>query len=294
MLIHHTQSIHHANVLAISIDGAGGEKYNASHMGQRKLSLIENLVQEMIEGTFGRLFGGRLEPLDVATHLIKAIEDDERSPNTVSHYTVTLNPDDFRELKENNPQLADEIALAAWQLGRQIGIDGYQEPVVQVVADSNLGRRRFRIDADETRFATELDQQTQTVSRRKLKDEYLLTIRELDAFLILQGRKHVPLDVPVITVGRRIDNDIVLDLPSVSRQHAQIRWRFGSFVLYDINNRGSTLLNGYPIQEQVLRPGDVISFGEALVVYGEGLGNSTKTNREDADDDTLAYSRSSR
>jgi hypothetical protein len=293
IIFQHTQSIHHANVLAIAIDDGGGQKYNASHMGQRKLSLIEDFVQELIEGTFGRLFGGRLEPLDVATHLIKAIEDVERSLSATSHYTVALNPDDYRELQENNPHLPAELANAAEQLGRQIGLDGYPKPVVQVVADPSLRRRRLRIETEEAFVEPEFDQQTQIFRHKKPIEEDLQLIRELDAFLIVQGRRHIALDKPVITIGRRIDNNIVLDHPSVSRQQAQVRWRFGSFVLYDISNRSRTLVNGHPAQEHVLRPGDVISFGEALVVYGEGMGNSASSKRGNGDDETLAFSRGS-
>ena len=35
-----------------------------------------------------------------------------------------------------------------------------------------------------------------------------------DAFLIVQGRQHIALDRPVTRIGRRMDNDIVLDLPT--------------------------------------------------------------------------------
>jgi hypothetical protein len=101
-------------------------------------------------------------------------------------------------------------------------------------------------------------------------DAVLEAIRAADAFLIIQGRQHIALDRPVTRIGRRMDNDIVLDLPSISRQHAQIRWRQRYFALYDVSRHGQTAVNGVPVREHILRPGDVIALSDVMLVYGEG------------------------
>ena len=130
-----------------------------------------------------------------------------------------------------------------------------------------------------------VSEETQTYGRSSQFEASLARLKEVDAFLIVQGRRHVPLNRPLTTMGRRTENDVVLDLPSVSRQHAQIRWRFGRFVLYDVSSRGRTLVNGHPISEHVLRPGDVIALSDALLVYGEGNDEKLR-QRADFDDDT--------
>ena len=71
---HCTQSIHHANASAIVIDATRRRNYNDTIMKQKGLSRFEVLAQEMVEGAFGRLFGGRLEPLDVASRLVRVLE----------------------------------------------------------------------------------------------------------------------------------------------------------------------------------------------------------------------------
>jgi pSer/pThr/pTyr-binding forkhead associated (FHA) protein len=97
-------------------------------------------------------------------------------------------------------------------------------------------------------------------------------LRTLDAFLIVNGRRHFALDRPVITIGRRMDNDVIVDSPVVSRQHAHIRWRYGRFVLYDAGSRGGVAVNGEPCTECVLQPGDLITLsGRVNLIYGEGL-----------------------
>jgi hypothetical protein len=92
------------------------------------------------------------------------------------------------------------------------------------------------------------------------------------AFLIVGGERTMLLTEPVVSVGRRFDNDIVLDDPRVSRTHAQLRLRFGRYVIYDLGSTAGTFVNGERIDECVLRAGDVISIGGVPLIYGEEPG----------------------
>jgi pSer/pThr/pTyr-binding forkhead associated (FHA) protein len=89
------------------------------------------------------------------------------------------------------------------------------------------------------------------------------------AFLILDGRNTVVLEQPVVALGRRPDNDIVVEDGRVSRTHAQLRLRFGHYVVYDLGSTAGTYVNGSRVEECVLRPGDVISLGGVAIIYGE-------------------------
>jgi pSer/pThr/pTyr-binding forkhead associated (FHA) protein len=89
------------------------------------------------------------------------------------------------------------------------------------------------------------------------------------SFLILEGRRHVSLNKPVVTIGRALDNDVVIDDPRVSRHHAQLRLRQGRYVLYDTGSSGGTLVNNQPVSEVALNAGDVISLAGAQVIFGE-------------------------
>jgi hypothetical protein len=281
---HNTQSIHHAYASAIVIDATRRRNYNDTIMNQKGLSRFETVAQEMVEGALGRLFGGRLEPLDVASRLVRALEDSATNGQIALAYHVELNPADLDLLTADSPHLAEDLADIAQQLGAYAGVPKSERIIVRLVANPEIKRHRVNITAlqDGKDVASE---KTQTYGGSSQFEASLAKLQEIDAFLIVQGRRHVPLDRPLITMGRRPSNDIVLDLPSVSRQHAQIRWRFGRFVLYDVSSRGRTLVNGHPISEQVLRSGDVIALSDALLVYGEG--NDEKLQRQAAfDDDT--------
>jgi serine/threonine protein kinase len=49
-----------------------------------------------------------------------------------------------------------------------------------------------------------------------------------------------PLNKPVMTVGRRSDQDIILEEPTVSGAHAAVRWQAGSWVVEDLDSTNGT------------------------------------------------------
>jgi FHA domain len=91
------------------------------------------------------------------------------------------------------------------------------------------------------------------------------------AFLILQGTRIIPLNQPVITIGRRLDNHVILEDPRVSRTHAQIKLINDRFVIFDTNSTGGTYVNGKRTDQSVLYPGDVISLAGVVFIYSQEL-----------------------
>jgi len=89
------------------------------------------------------------------------------------------------------------------------------------------------------------------------------------AYLIISGVKVFPLGSPVINIGRRLDNALVIDDPRVSRNHAQLRAEGGRFVVYDLNSTGGTFVNGKRVTQCVLYPGDVISLAGVPIIFGQ-------------------------
>jgi pSer/pThr/pTyr-binding forkhead associated (FHA) protein len=66
-----------------------------------------------------------------------------------------------------------------------------------------------------------------------------------------------------LAVGRAVDNDVVLDDPSLSRKHAKLR-RTSSDELEveDLGSSNGTYVNGRKVGRGGVRPGDVVRFGE--------------------------------
>ena len=76
------------------------------------------------------------------------------------------------------------------------------------------------------------------------------------------------LDAPVVNIGRRLGNDIVVHDTNVSRQHARIVHEDGGHTIEDTNSANGTLLNGERVNEvRPLEHGDVIQVGDARFVF---------------------------
>lgn len=77
----------------------------------------------------------------------------------------------------------------------------------------------------------------------------------------------VDFDGRILTVGRREDNDVVIDDPSVSACHARfcVEEEGGLFVV-DLDSSNGTWLNGRQIGRERLAPGDVLSIARRVEV----------------------------
>ena len=69
-----------------------------------------------------------------------------------------------------------------------------------------------------------------------------------------------------VIVGRDPRCDLVLTLPSVSRRHARLAFRDGSWVIQDLGSRNGTVVNGVAVGRCELRPGDHVVLGDEHLV----------------------------
>jgi serine phosphatase RsbU (regulator of sigma subunit) len=66
---------------------------------------------------------------------------------------------------------------------------------------------------------------------------------------------------PVVTIGRRPDNDVMIAGPRVSRAHAQIERRGFEYFITDLNSSHGTFVNGETTRNRRLHGGDRIELG---------------------------------
>lgn len=71
--------------------------------------------------------------------------------------------------------------------------------------------------------------------------------------------KEIKLDKPVFTVGRKPDNDIMLDNQAVSGHHCKIYQAGDTYFVEDLNSTNGTLVNGKKVLKSGLHHGDTIS-----------------------------------
>jgi serine phosphatase RsbU (regulator of sigma subunit) len=81
----------------------------------------------------------------------------------------------------------------------------------------------------------------------------------------------VSLEQSPFRIGRSTSNDLSLASAEVSREHARIEWEDDRYVLRDNKSRAGTFVNGDPVEEHSLEPGDRIRVGPTLeLVFAVG------------------------
>lgn len=73
--------------------------------------------------------------------------------------------------------------------------------------------------------------------------------------------KEVILNKEVTTVGRKPDNDIIIDNQAVSGHHAKILLNNNIITITDLSSLNGTYLSGQPISQSELYDGDIITIG---------------------------------
>ncbi|HTU96329.1 MAG TPA: FHA domain-containing protein [Solirubrobacteraceae bacterium] len=111
--------------------------------------------------------------------------------------------------------------------------------------------------------------------RRRLTSDLRRTLTSVGRALAPDDRVESPAAVLALDwtgvqtellVGRHHACDVVLEDPSVSRRHAQLRFRDGHWVLRDLESTNGTVVNGVPVVRCQLWPGDRLELGDALLV----------------------------
>lgn len=78
---------------------------------------------------------------------------------------------------------------------------------------------------------------------------------------------HYRLNLGSTTIGRSRDNDICIDHPEVSGEHALIKEEGGRFTLHDLGSTNGTFLNGELLRAPLmLEDGDEIGLGQAVIL----------------------------
>src|SRR5437879_9880377 len=83
------------------------------------------------------------------------------------------------------------------------------------------------------------------------------------SLVLVQGdeQRTIPLKHSPFTVGRKVDKDLVIADPRVSRDHARIISEDGIFFVIDESSKHGTFVNGERVQRQKLQRNDRLEFG---------------------------------
>jgi hypothetical protein len=103
------------------------------------------------------------------------------------------------------------------------------------------------------------------------------------AYLLFPDGREYLMDDPIINIGRNSENHLVLDFPTISRHHAQIRLTNGVHHIFDIQSTSGTFINDVRIEHGILNSGDVIKFADIQFIYITEVSQSSERPLSDED-----------
>ncbi len=81
-----------------------------------------------------------------------------------------------------------------------------------------------------------------------------------------------PLEGDQLIIGRDSTNGVAINDAEISRKHSRLSFQGGKYVLEDLGSTNGTFVNGQRLGGPVvLKPGDVISLGEQIVLMYDAI-----------------------
>ncbi len=243
---------------------------------------LESKIAGLVEGTFSRAFRSEVRPVEIARKLAREMEEHKSLSVSRTYvpneYRVFLSPRDRERFAEYEQALVDELAGYLLEHARRERLALLSRPIVEFETDERLGLGEFGIqtrvsrpDDDEQDYDVPAEHgRTMVYSAAGRVAEPLeerARVRARTALLINDGRRMV-IGAGGATIGRSRQCEVVVDDSNVSRQHAEIRPRGGSWVLTDLGSTNGSSLNGRRVMgPEVLKPGDEIEVGTSALTF---------------------------
>ncbi|MBN1430638.1 MAG: DUF3662 domain-containing protein [Anaerolineae bacterium] len=235
-------------------------------MNHNCFSQLEDRIRYFVEGSIVQDMPQQLHLQKLVLQLAKSMEEhsfhsQDGQMFVPNIYGVRLNPQDHDTLLDEQPDISTTLSVKLLELARVVGVSFTSPPEVSLQVDDALWPLQVEVNAWHV-----ADHMGSTQSMRLHQIQQAEQCPVPDAVLVLNGQ-HIHIEQPVTNLGRHRDNHIIIDDPTVSRHHAQLRLRFGQYVLFDVSSKSGTSVNGCPIQEATLCSGDVVGLGNTNLIY---------------------------
>jgi FhaA, N-terminal domain/FHA domain len=246
------------------------------------LRSIESKIAGLVEGTFSRAFRSEVRPVEIARKLAREMEEHRTLSLSRTYvpneYRVYLSPRDRDRFADYEDALISELTGYLLEHARRERLVLASRPVVEFETDDRLGLGEFGIQTrvvnpepdEEAPPAEESSGRTMiysTAGRVAEPLEERARARQQTA-LLLMGGKRLVVGPQGVTMGRSRQCDVTVDDPNVSRNHAEVRPRGGSWVLNDMGSTNGSRLNGQRVEgSEVLKPGDEIELGTTVLRF---------------------------
>jgi len=247
----------------------------------RPMSAVERFFERLFERPSARLFGTRVQPVQLQRRIERAMEHGRhRDGGRVSvpdRFTIRVSRSDLAVL-EVATDLPVELASSALEWARRHSYAVVARPRVAILGDDSLRAGDIEVEArfSDVHAGPDLDAADDLGQTRVFAAPVVRSPRATLAIREMSGREWtIVADGAPLTIGRSAGNTIALADDRVSRQHARLQARGGVLVLVDLDSTNGTRVNGTRITEVAVGAGDVVEIGDAqitIVAIDDGLG----------------------
>lgn len=249
------------------------------------LRSIEQKIESLFEGAFGRAFRRNVQPVELARKLAKEMDDYKMvsvsqvyAPN---EYVVYLSPGDRAQFESYEEALVTELQQYLLEHSRREGYVLLSKPEVSFETDEDLevglfgiANRMIQRESPEQEPEQAPEPGATRVYRAVPADTEMASAEELGieaepeppAAVTINGTSH-ELRKPSMVIGRSKECDIRVSDPNVSRRHAEIRQEGSAYWVVDLGSTNGLTVNGRQLKRSKLDEGDRITLGSTELVF---------------------------
>jgi hypothetical protein len=250
------------------------------------LRALEQKIEALFEGIFGRAFRTNVQPVELARKLAKEM-DDHRTVSVSrvyvpNEYTVYLSPNDRGQFEGYESSLMSELEEYLAEHAKREDYALLTAPRVLVETDEDLAVGEFGIATRmvqprrATRGAGQPEEQVEPGATMIYKPKVVqateaaspveLGVEREVAVLAWDDRK-LRVDKRRVVLGRSRECDIQIEDPNVSRRHAELRQEGSAYWIIDLESTNGLEVNGRRVKRAKLEDGDTFTVGVTDVTF---------------------------
>ena len=244
------------------------------------LQRVESFLERFLEAPAGRL-GASIQPVSLAKRIERAMDTNKTYGDVgvivPNHYDLHLHPSDFAAFASYRSSLEDDLAHGILSRARHERYSLVARPRVRIVSDDDTRRGEIRVAAN---VADERGERIADAAPMPASSDTMIFERPAGsdapdsarrAYLLVSTRGSRPVQFDLgghlIGIGRASDNDVIVDDPMVSRHHCQLKLQHGAYGFTDLGSRNGSTVNGQPVSQIALGPGDRIQIGDTEIEF---------------------------
>jgi len=249
------------------------------------LRALEQKIEALFEGVFGRAFRAHVQPVELARKLSKEMDDHKSvSVSRVyvpNEYTVYLAPDDREQFEGYENSLLAELEEYLSEHAKRESYALLTPPRVKLETDVDLVVGEFGIATRMVqprhghRAADEPDETSEPgatmvykappIEEEQAEPEPQAPSAEV-AVLSWNGQR-LRIDKRSVVLGRSREADIQIDDANVSRRHAELRQEGSAYWIVDLDSTNGLEVGGRRVKRAKLEPGSSFTVGSTEVTF---------------------------